>query len=195
MLENDTVNTKEKVSEIITDCEKKDHLLFKEQLMPINKRNQRIYMRFSPTFLIAPSSGHMPFMWNPRNGSEVGKIALPGMCPRSGMLEQLIWDNLSDFKFDTSKASAGVDLMTSDTIVAAYANVRWAYRKRGKEFRQKAAIYSEENDRRNFRRHYALYMKSAYDSGKLLFYKCFELYEMIINKYIELPEGCEKLKK
>lgn len=193
--ENGLVNNREEIEKILEDCEKKDHLLFKEPLIPVNKKSQRIYLRYSPTFLIAPAEGHMPFMWNPRNGSEVGKIALPVMCARTGMIEPLIWENLSDFRFDTSKASAGVDLMTSDTLVAAYANVRWAYRKKSKEFRQKAAIYTEENERKNWRRHYSLYMKSAYDDGKLLFFKCFELYDMIINKFIDLPDGCEKLKK
>ena len=88
-----------------------------------------------------------------------------------------------------------MDLLNSDTLVAAYANVRWNYRKKSKEFRQKAAIYMDENERTNWRRHYALYMRSALDNGRQLFFKCPELYESIVNKYIDLPEGGEKLKR
>jgi hypothetical protein len=109
--------------------------------------------------------------------------------------EEILWTTLSDFRFDTSKASAGADLMTSDTLVAKYMEVRWNLRKREREARQKAGIYMEENERTNFRRHYAIYMKSADEAGKQLFFRCPELYELIIGKFIELPAGQTVLKR
>ena len=99
---------------------------------------------------------------------------------------------MADFRFDTSKEDAGVDLLTSETLVAAYATVRWDYRKRSKEIREKAAIYNEENDRKNWRRHYALHISSALDGGKKLFFKCPEVYEAVC-KHMGLPAGVDKL--
>ncbi|MBN2713594.1 MAG: hypothetical protein JXR97_14330, partial [Planctomycetes bacterium] len=87
------------------------------------------------------------------------------------------------------------DLLTSDTIVAAYATVRWEYRKRSKEAREKAGIFNEENDRKNWRRHYSLYIQSALDGGKKLFFKCLECYEQVMLKYVDLPDGVERLRK
>ena len=68
-------------------------------------------------------------------------------------------------------------------------------RKKDKDTRQKAGVYMEENERTNWRRHYALYMKSAPDNGRQLFYKAPDLYEEIINKFIDLPEGGVALKR
>jgi hypothetical protein len=68
-------------------------------------------------------------------------------------------------------------------------------RKRDRDIRQKAGIYTEENDRANWRRHYEYYMKSATDNGKQLFFRSVELYERIIGKFIDLPEGGEILKR
>lgn len=83
--------------------------------------------------------------------------------------------------------------MTSDTLVAAYAAVRWEYRKRKKENREKALIFNEINDRQNWRRHYELFLESAKDSGRKLFFKNPEVYEVVV-KYLGLPPGCEKLR-
>ena len=105
------------------------------------------------------------------------------------MREAIVVDAFSDFRYDTSKEQAGNDVMNSDTLVAAYAEVRWILRKKDKEVRQKVGIFTDENERTNWRRHYAMYINSAYDGGKQLFFKCPDLYELVINKFIELPEG------
>jgi hypothetical protein len=52
----------------------------------------------------------------------------------------------------------------------------------------------EESDRLNWRRHYALYLESAEDAGKKLFYKNLEVYEMVA-KYVGLMPGKERLKR
>ena len=173
----------------------RDPLVFQEPLVPSAKKIHRILMRISPVIVVAPAGGILGFMMGPRAGMECGRFVVPAYFERTGMREEILWNVISDFRFDTSKASAGVDIMNSDTLVAAYSEVRWNLRKKDKETRQKAAIYMEENERTNWRRHYSLYMKSALDSGKLLFYKCPELYELIINKFVDLPGGCEMLKR
>jgi hypothetical protein len=76
--------------------------------------------------------------------------------------------------------------------VAAYATVRWNWRKKPRDQREKAAIYNEENDRANWRRHYELLVSSALDGGKKLFFKNPDVYEAVL-KYMGLPDGVEPL--
>ncbi|MDR0866988.1 MAG: cyclic nucleotide-binding domain-containing protein [Planctomycetota bacterium] len=180
---------------MIDDVEKRDPIIFLEPLIPNAKKIHQVYMRRSPVMILAPAGGVMGFVMAPRQSSEGGRFILPAYVERANMREEILWSTLSDFRFDTSKASAGADLMTSDTLVAKYMEVRWNLRKREREARQKAGIYMEENERTNLRRHYAIYMKSAFDAGKQLFFKCPELYELVINKFIDLPAGQTILKR
>lgn len=189
------VNDRAMVLHSLEDAQMRDSLLFSEPLIPSAKRVHRILMRVSPIIVIAPAGGILGFMLGARMGMECGRLVLPAYVERANLREEVLWNLLSDFRYDTSKASAGVDLLNSETLVAAYSQVRWNLRKRDRELRQKAGIYMEENERTNWRRHYTLYMKSALDCGKLLFFKCPELYELIINRYIDLPGGCELLRR
>lgn len=189
------VSTRVTALEQLVDVEKRDPTIFLEPIVPNAKKQHQVFMRRTPIIALAPAGGVLGFIMGPRNGIESGRFIIPSYVERANMREDILWCALSDFRYDTSKTSAGVDVMTSDTLVAAYANVRWNLRKRDRELRQKAGIYTEENERTNFRRHYMLYMKSAPDAGKLLFFKCPELYELIINKFIDLPQGCEILKR
>ena len=180
---------------MLTDSELRDPSIFQEPVIPNAKKQHQIFIRRTPITILAPAGGVLGFVMGPRAGIDSGRYIIPSYVERSSMREEILWNALSDFRYDTSKAAAGMDVMTSDTLVAAYATVRWNLRKRDREQRQKSGIYTEENERTNFRRHYALYMKSALDSGKLLFYKLPELYELIINKFIDLPKDCEILKR
>jgi hypothetical protein len=188
------INSREIMLEKFQQLESSDRTIFQEPLLTVKKENKRIYQRFSPVIILSPGCGFMGYSWSPRYGSEFGRMALPSYCPRPGIIDKIISTTVSDFRWDTSKASAGVDLLTSETIVAAYSNVRWEYRRKGRHIREKAGIYTEENDRQNFRRHYELYIQSAHDGGKKLFFKCLEAYEEFII-YIPLPHGVERLKK
>ena len=102
---------------------------------------------------------------------------------------------LSDFRWDTAKAAAGMDVMNSDTIVAAFMGVRWDWRKRSREGREKGLIYTDQNDRTNWRRVYEAYMQTAYEGGKKLYNRNYDLYERIIGKYFDMPENVELLRK
>ncbi|MBN1257083.1 MAG: hypothetical protein JXA52_05200 [Planctomycetes bacterium] len=188
------VNSREELIKDLQELERRDHTLFKECLLPVKKESQRIYMRYCPIILISPSCGFMGYSWNPRTNLEAGRIVVPAYCPRPGLRERMLHNLLADFRWDTSKASSGMDLLGSETLMAAYSTVRWEYRRKQKNVREKAGIYSEENDRQNFRRHYVLYLQSALDGGKKLFFKCREVYEAMV-KYIPLPEGVQKLKR
>ena len=193
--DNDIVNSREYIKELIDEFEKKDFLIFQTNLVPSAAKKQRVLIRKSPFILIAPSCGILGFVISPRSGLENGRFTIPAYYEKSMMSKDVFTSVLADFRFDCSKADAGVDIMTSDTLVAAYATYRWNMRKKKKEVRMKAAVYLDETERLNWRRHYSQYIKSAYESGKYLFFKCPELYDVIINKFIDLPEGCEKLKR
>jgi hypothetical protein len=190
----EAVNDRATMLQELKEVERRDPVIFKEPLMQVKKISHRIYLRYCPVILLAPACGFIGYSWNPRSGNEVGRLALPVHMPRPGIRERMLHNMLADFRWDTSKASAGVDLLTSDTLVAAYSNVRWEYRRKQRETREKSAIYSEENDRQNFRRHYTLHLQSALDGGKKLFFKCPEVYDALL-RYVLLPEGVEKLKK
>ena len=190
-----TTNTREDLSQGLKDIEIKDPLIFKENMLATMKKNNRVQIRTSPFIHILPASGGMGFLVAPRTDTYSGKLLIPGYFERTGQREDVLVELLSDFRYDTSKEQAGNDVMNSDTLVAAYAEVRWILRKKDKEVRQKAGIFTDENERTNWRRHYAMYINSAFDSGKQLFFKCPDLYELIINKFIELPEGLEVLKR
>lgn len=193
-IDTGVINSREEIQEELEKAEYADRNIFNDLLVNSRKQNQRLYLRYHPVFLLTPSCGFIGYSWNPRVGVETGKLVFPAYCPRPGLRDRMLSNMLADFRWDTSKAAAGVDLLTSDTLVAAYSTVRWDYRKKKRENREKALIFNEINDRQNWRRHYELYLQSAADSGRKLFYKNYEVYEVIV-KYIGLPEGKERLKR
>ena len=192
---SDIINSREYITELCTEAEQKDPLLFQNKLIPSTNRKQRILARKPPIITITPSCGILGFIISPRTGMENGRFTLPGYYEKTMLSKEVFTSVLADFRFDCSKAEAGVDIMTSDTLVAAYSTYRWNMRKKKKEVRKKASVYLEETERNNWRRQYELYMNSALESGKYLFFRCPDLYDIIINKFIDLPEGCEKLKR
>ncbi len=193
-LEAGVVNARKEIEKRLKAVEVYDRNIFNETMVNSRKESQRIYLRFHPVFLITPSCGFLGYSWNPRVGVETGKLVLPGYCPRAGLIDRMLYNMLADFRWDTSKAAAGVDVLTSDTLAAAYSAVRWDYRKRKRENREKALIFNEVNDRTNWRRHYELYLMSALDAGRKLFFKNPEVYEVIL-RYIGLPEGQERMRR
>ncbi len=188
------VNSRAATLNELANIEKCDPTLFKEIAVPAKKPSNRVYIRYSPCFLILPSFGIMSFALNPHDSTEIGRIVIPAYTPRPDLLKTMLLTGCSDFRWDTSKELAGMDVLTSDTLVAAYCTVRWDYRKKHESVREKAGIYQKENDRKNFRRHYQMYMTSALDGGKRLFYACPEIYAAFI-KYLQLPAGVKKLER
>lgn len=186
------VNDRETLQREVADVEKRDPDVFRHIQIPAKKRGNRTYVRYAPYMVIVPSFGLMAYAWNPRGGTEVGRLGFPLLNQRPGDLPQLLCHVLADFRFDTSKQDAGVDLLTSDTLVAAYATARWDWRKKPRDQREKAGIYNEENDRTNWRRHYELFITSSLEGGKKLFFKNSEVYAAVL-KYMGLPDGVEPM--
>jgi len=186
------INDRHTMRQAFAQIERSDTTLFKDILINSKNTAHRTLVRYSPYVLILPSQGIMGFSLNPRDITEVGRLIFPGYCPRPGLLPAILTAVCSDFRWDTSKESAGMDLLTSDTLVAAYCTVRWNMRKHPTEVRERAQIYQKENDRRNFRRHYQLFLDSAHDAGKRLYFTCPDIYEAFC-KYIGLPGGQTKM--
>ncbi len=192
--EQGLVNGRAEMLKELAALEKLDPAIFLEPLFNVKKREHRIYMRFCPVILLTPGCGFLGYAWNPRAGAETGRLVLPGYCPRSGLRERMLHHLLADFRWNTSVAEAGVDMLNSDTLSAAYATLRWEYRHRAREAREKASVYLEETDRKNWRRHYGLYLQSALEGGRRLCHKCPEAHAVIL-KYLDLPEGVEAFRR
>ncbi|MCD8351418.1 MAG: FHA domain-containing protein [Planctomycetaceae bacterium] len=195
MPDTDACNDRASIIGEICDIERRDPSIFLETLIPSKKRANRVDLRLSPVIPLLPSAGLLAFSWNPRQKPEDGRLAIPTCFIRPRLRERQLIYLMSDFRWDTSKASAGMDVMNSETIVAAFMGVRWDWRKRSKEGREKGLIYTEQNDRTNWRRVYEAYMTTAYDAGKKLYNRNYDFYERIIGKYFDLPEGLELLRK
>ncbi|MDR1519790.1 MAG: FHA domain-containing protein [Planctomycetota bacterium] len=191
----DAVNDRTSILAEFAEMERRDPSVFLENIVPSKKKASRVDIRISPAIVLLPAAGMLAYSWSPRVKPEDGRLALPTCFIRRRIRERQITYLLSDFRWDTSKAAAGMDVMTSDTIVAAFMSVRWDWRKRSKEGREKGLIYNEQNDRTNWRRVYEAYIQTADDAGKKLFNRNYDFYERIIGKYFDLPEGVTLLKK
>jgi hypothetical protein len=181
------VHPREAVREEMAQIEILDTTIFKEALSYARKPNGRVYMRQSPYILIAPGRGFLALSCNPRGRSEVGRLVIPAYAPRPGLLKQLIAVACADFRWDTSRESAGLDVLTSDTLVAAYGSVRWECRKLPRAVRERVG-FGKGSDRTNWRGHYLAYLASALEGGKKLCFRCPEVYAVVL-KYIGLPPG------
>lgn len=191
----DAVNDRPSILGSLAEMERRDPAIFMETLVSSKKKANRVDIRVSPVVVLIPSAGVLAYSWNPRSRPEDGRLAIPTFFIRRRIRERQITYLLADFRWDTSKAGAGMDVMTSDTIVAAFMTVRWDWRKRSKEGREKGLIFTEQNDRTNWRRVYEAYSQTAFDGGKKLYNRNYDFYERIIGAYFDLPEGATLLKK
>ena len=194
-IDTDAVNDRPAIGGELADMERRDPAMFLEIIVDSKKRANRVDIRVSPVVAILPSAGVLAFSWNPRQKPEDGRLGIPTCFIRRRIRERQLTYLLADFRWDTSKAAAGMDVMTSDTIVAAFMTVRWDWRKRSREAREKGLIYTDQNDRTNWRRVYEAYMQTAYDSGKKLYNRNYDFYERIIAKYFDMPEDVPVLRK
>ena len=193
-VESNNLFTRKVTTDVVLGHEENDPFIYTTDLANAQNPRKQVLIRYSPLYQILPCMGTMGFCVAPSNSQDTGRFVSPLMSAQQIPLERMIIDISADFRYDTAKENAGMDLMTSDTICAAYAKVRWDYRKKGKEFREKAGIYNDMQDKKNFKVHYRLYMESMDESGKKLFFKCNEMYEGFV-KYIPLPKGKEKLSR
>jgi hypothetical protein len=181
---------REKMEEVL----KNDVAIFDQTIVAHRKRDNALYACAPPMVLLAPGTGTDGLCLEPAGDSGEGRLLLPMFLRGSEDLRSALVNALSDFRWDSCMLTAGGEWVTSDTLVGAYSRCRWEYRNKEKDVREKALFYKEETDKKNFRRHYRLFEKSADEGGKMLFFKSRIAYEHII-KYFVLPEGVEKVER
>ena len=145
-------------------------------------------------FVIVPARGVLSLSITTRRSTDPGKLMVPLLAQRNDVLDRMVREMLADFRWDCSMVEAGADWITADVLCAAYANIRWNYRKRPAQTQQKAGFDKKQKDRNNWRRHYSLFVSSARDAGRLLYNKWVDVYEVAV-KYIGLPPDIERLRR
>jgi len=182
------------LKDAVAAMEKADRLLFHEVIMPNKRLDRRITVRLSPAFVIVPGKGELGLSVSPRKWDDFGRLVLPLCTQRQGVLQNLLIDMLSDFRWDCSKEEAGIDWITADALCAAYASVRWNCRRYSDQVQKSLGFDRKAKDRQNWRVHYRLFVTSVAERGRLLFSRCADVYKVVV-KYIGLPPGVEALKR
>lgn len=187
-------NNRKAVRRAIQRVEYADHYLFHHIVIPNKKRDRQLTVRLSPRMLIIPARGAMSISINARQSNDAGNLMVPLLGQRKGMLNTMVTETLADFGWDCSLEEAGADWITAGALCSAYANVRWSYRSKTPKAQKKAGFDKKKKDRQDWRGHYALYVDSAEQAGRKLFYKCQEVYEAVV-KHIGLPDNQERLRR
>lgn len=192
--EREMLNDRDSVRAAVLDIEKRDPGIFQQTLVPSRKKHNRIDLRMSPVIVILPSAGVRGSCLTPREGMESGHLALPVCFAKEHVRDGQMINLFADFRWESSKKMAGLDVMTSDTLAGAFMKLRWEWRNQPREKREKALIFNELSDQANWRRIYELYMTDSMEGGRRLFARNPECYNAIIGTYIDLPEGVAPLK-
>jgi hypothetical protein len=183
------------VREAIGKIEQADIRVFHQMVIGNKRPDRRVTVRMSPTFLILPGRGQMGFSLCPRKWDDYGRLVLPIGFQRQNGLEPLLTDMISDYRWDCSKEEAGAEWIIADALCAAYAAVRWNYRRFSEKSQKVMGIDRKQKDRENWRLHYRLFVSSAADHGRYLYNKCYEVYKDVVLRHIGLPPGVEPLRR
>jgi len=183
------------VVEAIARIEKADPRIFHEVVIGNKRPDRRVTVRKSPVFVLLPGRGQMGLSLCPRKWDDFGRLVLPLVFQRQNGLDNLLTDNLADFRWDCSKEEAGAEWITADALCAAYAAVRWNYRRFSEKAQKTMGIDRKQKDRENWRVHYRLFVASAQDHGRYLFNKCYDVYKDVVLRHIGMPPGVDPLRR
>lgn len=188
-------NDRERVGAWLEELEKRDPGIFQSVMLPAAKKRNRIELRLPPLAVIAPCAGLSCLCAMAREGMEGGRLAIPACFTRADLREKQLANMAADFRWESAHNLAGLDVMKSDTLAGVFMRLRWEWRNYAKAKREKALIYNELGDKVNWRRVYELYLADAMTGAKQLHQRNPALYAAIIDKFIELPEGVQAVKK
>ncbi len=194
-LASDVVNTRATVRAKITELEGKDPGIFQNVIVPAKKKANRVELRLSPTVIIIPAFGLECICSMAREGMEGGHLLVPCCFSLPGMRQQQFTNLLADFRWNTSRNLAGRDLAASDTLAGLFAKLRWAARTWPKPKREKALFYTEAKEALNWRKVYELISSESDIGCRQLYIRNQELYNGLIDKFIDLPEGVKKIQR
>ncbi len=192
---SNVINTRGAVRSKLIELEARDPNIFMNVIVPAKKKINRVELRLSPTVIIVPAYGLECICSMAREGMEGGHLLMPTAFSRTGMLQHQLTNLLADFRWNTSRNLAGRDLASSDTLAGIFAKLRWAARAWSKSKREKALFYTDVKESLNWRRIYELIISESNIGCRQLFIRNQELYDGIIDKFIDLPEGVKKIVK
>jgi hypothetical protein len=194
-LDKDIVNIRGAVRMKMVNLELLDPGLFVNVIIPAKKRNNRVELRVGPIVTILPVASQRGLCIMGREGMEGGHLALPLCFIKEDLQDRRLLQMLADFRWETSCAAVGRDLINSDTLAGAFMRTRWEWRNHPKARREKGLIFNELNDPSNWRRVYEVYLPDAMTGGKQLFLRNPDFYNAIIGHYIDLPAGVPLLRR
>lgn len=187
----DIVNDRETLRQWFQDMETRDPGVFKSTVIPAKKKHNRVELRIPPTVIVVPCYGFSCLSAMARSGMEGGHLMIPACFAREDMRGRQLSNLMADFRWDTSRNLAGLDVMQSDTLAGFFMRMRWEWRHLSKSKREKGMVHSEMSDKANWRRVYEIYLADAMNGARQLFLRNPELYAGVVGTYIELPDGVE----
>ena len=194
-LDREMIGDRAVVLDKLADIEELDPGLFQKTLISAKKKVSRVDMRFSPVIVLFPYLGVSGQCLAPRDGMVSGLLCAPVFCLPGMNRGRLLMQLVADYRWESSKREAGLDLMASDTLVGAFMKVRWDWRGFPKAKREKGLVHSNRTDNVNWRRIYELYLEDAKEGGRRLYQRNPDMYHALIDKFIELPKGVRPIQK
>lgn len=192
---SDTINDRAAIRSILVKMEELDPNIFMRTIIPSKHKRNRVDLRMSPTVVLLPAAGQSCCCSMGREGMESGHLVVPTCFLRAGVRSRHITHMLADFRWETSRMAAGRDVMKSDTLAGAFTKIRWQSRQLPRNRREKQMLFTESGEKENWRRVYEVYLPDALNGGRLLFQRNPDLYEAVIGKYIDPPEGVRILRR
>lgn len=191
----DLVNDRAGIRSILVKMEELDPGIFMRTIIPAKHKRNRVNLRMTPTVLIFPSAGRNCYCSMGREGMESGHLVVPTCFVKQNLRTRRITHLLADFRWETSRLEAGRDLIKTETLAGVFTKFRKGCMQKPKEILEKQLIFLEKNEKENWRKVYEVYLPDALNGGRLLFQRNAELYESIIGKYIDTPEGVKILRR
>ncbi len=195
LVNGDVVNDRGVVRSSFTGIEELDPGVFLNTIINAKKKENRVELRLTPVVVIVPCYGAQCVCAMAREGMEGGHIMVPSIISRSGARQKIFQNVLADYRWETSRELAGRDSMKSDTLVGVFTKIRWEWRNFPKAKREKGLVYNDMSEVANWRRVYELYLSDANTGARQLFIRNRDLYEGLIGKFIDLPEGVKILRQ
>ncbi len=195
LVNGDVVNERGVVRSNLTAIEELDPGVFLNTIIGAKKKENRVELRLTPVVVIVPCLGSQCVCAMAREGMDGGHIMVPTILARAGARQKLFGNVLADYRWETSRELAGRDSMKSDTLVGVFTKIRWEWRNFAKAKREKGLIYNDLSEVANWRRVYELYLSDANSGARQLFIRNRDLYDSLVGKYIDLPEGVKILRQ
>lgn len=191
----DLVNDRAGIRSIVVKMEELDPGIFMRTIIPAKQKRNRVNLRMTPTVLIFPSAGKNCYCSMGREGMESGHLVVPTCFVKPNLRTRKITHLLADFRWETSRLEAGRELAKANTLAGVFTKIRKAAAQKPKEVNEKHLLFLDKNEKENWRKVYEVYLPDALNGGRLLFQRNPELYEGIIGKYIDTPEGVKILRR